>query len=269
MGHPGDMTGDVNDPATWHGGPAGASARALLAPNPGPMTLEGTNTWLLRGPGASEAIVVDPGPAGVPEHLAAVARAVDGPVPLTLLTHHHLDHIGALLEWTALTGSPVRGAGHGEPWRDGEHLEVAGLVIEVLVTPGHTLDSVCFLLPDGVLLSGDTVLGRGTTVVPWPEGDLGAYLESLDRLIDLARAGRVQRIAPGHGPVIETPVAHLGALRTHRLERLDQVRAALAAGARDVDAVREAVYGNLPAGLTPAADAIVRAQLAHLHPEAR
>lgn len=251
----------------WRGGAAGAFARALLAPNPGPMTLEGTNIWLLRGAGASGAVVVDPGPGGVPEHLTAVARAADGPVLLTLLTHHHLDHTGALPEWTALTGSPVRGAGHGEPWRDGERLDLAGLVIEVLVTPGHTPDSVCFLLPDGVLLSGDTVLGRGTTVVPWPEGNLGAYLESLDRLIDLARAGQVQRIAPGHGPVIDAPLQHLTALRQHRLDRLDQVRAALAAGVRDAEAVRMAVYGDLPADLTPAADAIVRAQLAHLHPE--
>lgn len=253
--------------STWRGGPAGASARALLAPNPGPMTLEGTNTWLLRGPGASGAVVVDPGPADVPEHLAAVVRAAGGPVLLTLLTHHHLDHTGALPEWTALTGSPVRGAGHGEPWRDGERLDLAGLAAEVLVTPGHTGDSVCLLLDDGVLLTGDTVLGRGTTVVPWPEGDLGAYLESLDRLIALARAGRVQRIAPGHGPVVDAPLEHLLALRQHRLERLDQVRAALAAGARDAEAVRMAVYGDLSADLTRAAQAIVRAQLAHLHPE--
>lgn len=257
----------AGDQAPWHGGTVGAFARALLAPNAGPMTLEGTNTWLLRAPGASSAVVVDPGPGDVAEHLAAVHEAAGRSVAGTLLTHHHLDHTGAVPEWTALTGSTVRGAGHGQPWRDGERLEVAGLVLEVLVTPGHTPDSVCFLLPDGVLLSGDTVLGRGTTVVPWPEGDLGAYLESLDRLIDLAQTGRVQRIAPGHGPVIDAPLQHLTALRRHRLDRLDQVRAALAAGARDAEAVRMAVYGDLPADLTPAADAIVRAQLAHLHPE--
>src|SRR5690554_1271586 len=93
----------------WAGGVVGDLARAVLAPNPGPMTLEGTNTWVLRAPGAAEAVVVDPGPVDVEEHLAAV-RAVSGQVALTLLTHHHRDHTGAVPSWQELTGSPVRGA---------------------------------------------------------------------------------------------------------------------------------------------------------------
>lgn len=105
----------------WAGGPVGDSARAVLAPNPGPMTLDGTNTWVLRAPGATTSVVVDPGPAGETGHLAAVHEAA-GEVALTLLTHHHDDHTGAVDEWVELTGSPVRGAGRGEPLGDGERI---------------------------------------------------------------------------------------------------------------------------------------------------
>src|SRR5699024_2808823 len=191
------------------------------------------------------------------------ARA--GEVLQTWLTHHHRDHTGALAEWSALTGAPSRGAGHGRPWRDGEILDAGGLGVQVLRTPGHTEDSVCFLLTDHrLLLTGDTVLGRGTSVVPWPEGDLGDYLASLDRLIDLARSGQVERLAPGHGPAVAEPVTHLQALRDHRLQRLEQVRAALDAGAVTAADVVAAVYGDLEARLVPAATATVRAQLAYL-----
>lgn len=247
----------------WRGGPAGELATAVLAPNPGPMTLEGTNTWVLRAPGAADAIVLDPGPADLPEHLVRVSETAGGGVALTLLSHHHADHVGGLPQWTALAGGPVRGAGIGEPWEP-QRLTAAGLTIEVLATPGHTADSACFLLPDGTLLTGDTVLGSGTTVVPWPEGNLTDYLASLEQLLELARDGRLRRLAPGHGPVVADPLAHLTVLRDHRLARLAQVRAALAAGARGAGAVREMVYGDLSAELAPAAEAIVRAQLAHL-----
>lgn len=249
----------------WVGGPAGSRARCVLAPNPGPMTLEGTNTWVLTGPDA--AVVVDPGPDGAPEHLRAVLAVAGGDVAATLLTHHHADHTGALEEWSASVTAPVRGAGRGPAWEDGERLDLAGLPVEVVLTPGHTADSVCFLLDDGVLLTGDTVLGRGTSVVPWPEGHLGDYLSSLDRLVELSRSGRVRRLAPGHGPVVDDPVEHLQTLRAHRLERLEQVRDAVAAGARTAADVVSAVYGPLEPTLARAAASSVRAQLAHLgHP---
>lgn len=249
----------------WTGGRVTATATCVLAPNPGPMTLDGTNTWVLRDPDARESVVVDPGPAGAPEHLEAVRAAAGGRVELTILTHHHADHTGAVAEWTRLTGAPVCGAGHGPDWTDGERLAVAGLDLQVLRTPGHTPDSVCVLVPsDGALLTGDTVLGRGTTVVPWPEGDLGAYLASLDRLRDLTAAGRVGRILPGHGPVVEDAHGMIEQLKAHRLERLDQVRAALDSGAQGPDDVVAAVYGDLAADLAGAARAIVGAQLAYL-----
>ncbi|HLS74954.1 MAG TPA: MBL fold metallo-hydrolase [Actinomycetaceae bacterium] len=247
----------------WAGGVVGDLARAVLAPNPGPMTLEGTNTWVLRAPGAAEAVVVDPGPVDVEEHLAAVFAA-SGQVALTLLTHHHGDHTGAVPRWQELTGSPVRGAGRGTPLADGEVLTAGGVTVEVLNTPGHTPDSVCLLLPDGLLLTGDTVLGRGSTVVPWPEGDLADYLASLDRLVDLVRAGRVRRLAPGHGPVVEEPLALLEQLRRHRHERLDQVRGAVAGGARTAEEVVRAVYGELDGTLARAARSTVQAALVYL-----
>lgn len=247
----------------WAGGAAGDSARAVLAPNAGPMTLEGTNTWVLRAPGTRQGVVIDPGPADADAHLAA-AHAAAGEVALTLLTHHHRDHTGAVERWRELTGSPVRGAGRGAPLTDGEVLEIAGLTVETLHTPGHTRDSVCFLLPDGLLLTGDTVLGRGSSVVPWPEGDLADYLASLDRLIDLTRAGRVRRLAPGHGPVVDEPLPLLEQLRRHRHERLDQVRGALAGGSRSAGDVVRAVYGDLDETLARAAESTVRAALVYL-----
>ncbi|MGC0142022.1 MBL fold metallo-hydrolase [Pseudactinotalea sp. Z1732] len=250
----------------WRGGAAGTGVRAVLAPNPGPMTLEGTNTWVLRAPGPAPGggVVVDPGPAGVAQHLAVVHEAA-GPVALTLLTHHHRDHTGAVAEWTALTGSAVRGADSDSPLREGERIQAAGWNLEVLATPGHTADSVCLLIPEeGVLLTGDTVLGRGTSVVPWPEGHLGDYLDSLTRLISLAREGVVRTIAPGHGPVVTEPLDFLNALLAHRRERLDQVDAAVRAGARTASEVVTAVYGDLGETLALAATATVRAQLVHL-----
>lgn len=253
---------------TWNGGAVSPTATCVLAPNPAPMTLDGTNTWVLRRPGSDEAVVVDPGPPGAPAHLRAVLETA-GRVGLTVLTHRHADHAGAVEDWARLTGAPVRGAGYGSEWTDGERLAVAGLDLVVLRTPGHTPDSVCLLLPsDGVLLTGDTVLGRGTTVIPWPEGDLGAYLASLDRLLGDTSVG-ARRILPGHGPVVEDARQKLQELKTHRLERLDQVRAALDGGAQGPDDVVAAVYGDLAPGLDGAARAIVNAQLAYLgHPPA-
>lgn len=253
---------------TWTGGAVSPTAACVLAPNPGPMTLDGTNTWVLRAPGAEAAVVVDPGPAHAPGHLDAVLELAGGRVALTVLTHQHADHTGALAEWGALSEAPVRGAGHGAPWTTGERITAAGLELEVIPTPGHTPDSMCLLLPaEGALLTGDTVLGRGTAVVPWPDGDLGAYLTSLDRLRALAADGAVRRLLPGHGPVVEDAAATLEGLHDHRLQRLDQVRAALAAGARTPADVVAAVYGDLDPGLADAADAIVGAQLAYLgHP---
>lgn len=254
----------------WRGD-AAPRVNALLAPNPGPMTLDGTNTWVLGDDTSDAVTVVDPGPLDE-GHLRAVLEHVDGlgsRVGLTLLTHSHLDHTEAAQRWAELTQAPVRGAGLGAPLHDSEQLDVGGVTIRVLHTPGHTADSLSFHLPDDrTLLTGDMVLGRGTSVVAHPDGEVGAYLSSLERMAGLAP---VEVIAPGHGPVVDDPAGLLAHYREHRMARLEQVRAALADGAdavggtdEVVEAIVTAVYADVPREVWPAARLTVRAQLDYL-----
>ncbi|QJW37942.1 MBL fold metallo-hydrolase [Cellulosimicrobium protaetiae] len=262
-------------------------AAVLRADNPGPMTLDGTRSYVLRAPGASTCVVVDPGPDDA-AHLDALAAS--GPVELVLVTHRHADHTAGAPGLRVRTGAPVRAAdpAHchgGEPLRDGEVIEAAGLRVVVHATPGHTADSVCLLLPDDgpvaapadlapggtTVLTGDTVLGTGTTVIAAPDGSLGAYLASLDAIEAVASAGPGRATGlPGHGPVVDDLAERVRAYRVHRLERLTQVRAALdalglAAGAHDsVEQVVERVYADVDPSVLGAARQSVTAQLAHL-----
>ncbi|UNX53683.1 MBL fold metallo-hydrolase [Georgenia sp. TF02-10] len=245
--------------------PVSERVAVVRAPNPGPMTLEGTNTYLLRDPASTEVLVVDPGPddAGHVRAVLAAATADGGRVTGILLTHHHPDHTGAVGALVAATSAPVLGGG-ATPLGEGTVPGVGGPRVEVMATPGHTADSVCLLVPaDRVLLTGDTVLGRGPTVIA-PDGDLGDYLTSLNRLLSRQATGDLDRIAPGHGPQITDAGAALTALREHRQRRLAQVSAALAAGAQGVDDVLDAVYGDIEPELRTAAASSVRAQLTYL-----
>ncbi|WP_432984704.1 MBL fold metallo-hydrolase [Dactylosporangium sp. CA-233914] len=228
----------------------------VRAPNPGPMTLEGTNTWLLRAPGGGS-IVVDPGPLDE-GHLRAVAA--HAPVAAIVLTHGHIDHTEGVRRLAELTGAPV----HNPPVLDG--LEAGGVTVEPLPTPGHTKDSVCFLVRhrgEEIVLTGDTILGRGTTIVAWPDGDLGDYLDSLGRLAALD--GRPA--LPGHGPALTDTSVAARFYRQHREARLEQVRAAVAAGAGDAPEVVARVYADVDRALWPAAELSVRAQLDFLRRE--
>lgn len=240
----------------------------VLAANPGIMTLEGTNTWILREPGATRSVVVDPGPSD-DTHLQSVLAAA-GEVGLVLFTHRHFDHTEALDRIVELTGAPTRSTDPeftrgASPLLDGETIDVDGLSIEVVATPGHTTDSTCFLLgAEASLLSGDTILGRGTTVIAHPDGVLGPYLDSLAHLRELVEEGLVARILPGHGPVIEEPARVLDFYLEHRAERLDQVRGALEAGATTAREVVEAVYRDVDETLWGAAELSVAAQLDYL-----
>jgi glyoxylase-like metal-dependent hydrolase (beta-lactamase superfamily II) len=249
--------------AGWAGGDVTAVARCVLAPNPGPMTLDGTNTWVLSAPGASRAVVVDPGPPDE-GHLAAVVRAAeerDATVALVLLTHGHLDHSESARAFAQRLGVPVRALDPAqrlgeEGLTGGDVVEVGGLAVEVVGTPGHSGDSLSFVLPNtGGLLTGDTVLGRGTTVVAHPDGRLADYLDSLRRLEELVAA---------HGPALADPLSVVRAYLRHRAERLEQVRAAVAAGARTARDVVEVVYADVPREVWPAAELSVRAQLEYL-----
>jgi glyoxylase-like metal-dependent hydrolase (beta-lactamase superfamily II) len=257
---------------SWQGGTFGQH-RCVLAPNPGIMTLDGTNTWVLRS--GERSVVVDPGPS-LASHLDAV-REVAGEVVEVLLTHHHLDHSEGAREFAESVGAPVRALDPAlvlgaEGLRAGDVIRVASdLEIEVVGTPGHTADSLSFWVPSSsAILTGDTVLGRGTTVVAHPDGSLGAYLDSLDRLRALAEERDVRWIWPGHGPAIVDALATLDYYIAHRADRLDQVATALALVPPDTlgddlpRAVVEIVYADVDPVLWGAAELSVRAQLAHL-----
>jgi glyoxylase-like metal-dependent hydrolase (beta-lactamase superfamily II) len=232
------------------------------------MTLDGTNSWVLdTGDGV---VVVDPGPLEEP-HLAALAGR--GPVRLVLLTHGHPDHAESVDRFHALTGAPVRAydAGlcrdGGAPLADDEPVVLGELALRVLATPGHSGDSLSFLVDDErrpAVLTGDTVLGRGTTVVAHPDGRLADYLASLGRLRALAaeRPGLV--LLTGHGPVRTDAVDALTFYVEHRAERLAQVRAAVEAGAETAADVVRVVYADVDRALWPAAELSVRAQLDYL-----
>ena len=245
--------------------PVTESASVLLCDNPGLMTLEGTNTWVLRGRGSDEMVVVDPGPDDDDEHIERLAAL--GPIPLVLISHRHPDHTGGIDRIVELTGAVVRSVGSGflrgmgGPLTDGEVIEAAGLRITVVATPGHTADSVCFLV-DGAVLTADTILGRGTTVIDNEDGDLGDYLESLRRLHGLGH----RTVLPGHGPELDDMVAVSETYLAHREERLDQVRAALrdlGEGASSREVVQH-VYTDVDEKLWDAAESSVRAQLDYL-----
>jgi glyoxylase-like metal-dependent hydrolase (beta-lactamase superfamily II) len=249
--------------------------RRVRAPNPGLMTLDGTNSYLIDGSDAVSAngasdrvVVVDPGPLDE-EHLRTLAAA--GTVELVLLTHRHADHSAARSRFAELTGAPVRAFDAAlciaaEPLTDGEELRVGGTRITVIHTPGHTSDSVCFFLPDdgdhGAMLTGDTILGRGTTIIDDPDGTLHDYLVSLSALAEFGPA----RVLPAHGPAHPNLAEICDDYLRHRELRLDQIRRVLAELGQDapVQAVTDAVYGDTNASVRFAAEASVRAQLTYL-----
>jgi len=262
----------------WAGGEVSARARCVLAPNADHMTLDGTNTWVLREPGARRSVVIDPGPPDE-THLDAVAEAA-GEVGVVLLTHHHLDHSEAAKEFAERMGCGVRALDPayrlgGEGLGEGDVVDVDGLELHVVATPGHTADSLSFVLPaERAVLTGDTVLGRGTTVVAHPDGRLGAYLGSLRRLHALAEAQQIASVWPGHGPVIDEALPALDHYLAHRRQRLEQVEHALdqlpdVAVDELPRRVVEVVYADVDPTLWGAAELSVRAQIAYLRDGSR
>ncbi|HEY1674844.1 MAG TPA: MBL fold metallo-hydrolase [Streptosporangiaceae bacterium] len=253
-------------------GSGSALALCVLAPNPSPMTLDGTNTWLIAAPDSTVALVVDPGPddEGHLRRVVQQAGQAGRRIGQILLTHGHDDHSAGARRLAGLTGAPVRAADPAhrlgaEGLGDGDVIEAAGSELRVIGTPGHSPDSLSLLLPeDGALLTGDTVLGRGTTVIAGGDGSLTDYLRSLDAMKSLSDQGLLRVLLPGHGPVLPDPAAVLEYYIAHRAERLDQVRAALAAGDRTPAEIVTRVYTEITPAVRPAAELSVQAQLDYL-----
>jgi glyoxylase-like metal-dependent hydrolase (beta-lactamase superfamily II) len=238
--------------------------RVVLAPNPSPMTLEGTNTYIVGD--ARSVIVMDPGPND-DDHLASIRATVAGAdVIAVLLTHHHIDHDEAAsraAEMFATTiASSVAAQREGEvPIADGERFGRDGVFLNALATPGHSSDHLCFLQEeDRVLFTGDHILGRGTTVVAFPDGDMGAYMASLDRV----RAVGAERFYPGHGPVVDDPAAVVTEYIEHRRMRERQVIDGLTEGPATPGELVARIYADVDPVLHPVAEMSVRAHLAEL-----
>jgi glyoxylase-like metal-dependent hydrolase (beta-lactamase superfamily II) len=241
----------------------------IVAPNPGPMTLTGTNTYLI-GDGAGHLAVLDPGPDDLPNHLEAILATAHplGRITSVIVTHRHLDHLPAAVPLCRETGALL--AGH--PRLPGVERPLAdnasafdGLV--ALATPGHTRDSVCLWHPaEGVLFTGDLVLGTGTAVLDDAPGALTDYMQSLERLSALTP----QTIYPGHGPIVPDGVGKLTEYTTHRRLRVHQVLEALGArGASTVDELAAAIYSDIPSSMLPMAARNVRANLEMLLAQGR
>ena len=253
-------------------GMGSARAWCVLAPNPSPMTLDGTNTWVIAEPGSTAVVVVDPGPEdeGHLRQVLDVACAGDRHVAQIVLTHGHVDHAAGAARFAELSGAPVGALDPAlrlgtEGYGPGDVINAAGCELRVVATPGHTADSLSLLLAvDGGLLTGDTILGRGTTVIA-NDGSLGDYLRTLDELRALADNAGLRVLLPGHGPLLSDPAKVLDYYIAHRKERLDQVRTAVAAGAQTPAEVVAVVYADVDRSLWPAAELSVRAQLDYLN----
>lgn len=236
----------------------------VLAPNPGVRELDGTNTYVV---GDAPATVIDPGPEDA-AHLAEIQRTA-GRIGLILLTHDHPDHAPGALPLSESTGAPIRAArlpAGGDRLRDGEQVGSDRATLQVIATPGHSPDHLAFWSAEGkALFTGDAVLGRGTSVLDPPEGDLVAYLRSLRRMRELAPA----TIYPGHGPVVLGGSAKLDEYLEHRAMRDGQILDALAEGPRSIEELVAAVYEGYPPEVLELAGRSVLAHLLKLDGEGR
>ncbi len=235
----------------------------VLAPNPDVYTLEGTNTWVI---GAGPTIVIDPGP-DMPEHLQEVRRAA-GEVAAVLVTHDHPDHAPGAVAFASSVGAPLHafrldGAEH---LRDLQVIRAGQAEVTALHTPGHTSDHLVFFIPaEGALFTGDAVLGRGTSFIDPPEGDLAQYLKSLKRMKELSP----RTIYPGHGPVVLDAQGKLEEYLRHREEREQQVLDAIGEGRSTIEQLVEQIYSSYPPEVRPLAARSVLSHLLKLEAEGR
>lgn len=236
----------------------------VLAPNAGPFTGPGTNTWLLES--AGEIVVIDPGPISGP-HLDAIVTAIgQRPVASVLVTHTHSDHAPLANPLARELEVPACGYAAGPDFdpdirlADGSTVIVGGVTLEVVHTPGHSDDHLCFLT-GRILFTGDHIMGGSSVMVE----DMGSYLRSLETLQGLD----LDRLYPGHGPEIEKPQEVISWYIAHRLQREQEILEAIARGAIGVDAIVETVYRHVDRTLHPLAARSVAAHLRKLEEEGR
>jgi glyoxylase-like metal-dependent hydrolase (beta-lactamase superfamily II) len=239
--------------------------RDLLAPNPGAFTLSGTRTYLL-----GETAVIDPGP-DIDSHVEAI-RAAMPRLRTILITHRHSDHAPAAVPLKRATGARIL-APHGvldddivdQRINDGESIAIEDETLEVIATPGHTSEHVCFLTSAGDLFTGDTVLGEGTTAIFPPDGSMREYIASLRKLL----THNPKRIFPAHGPTREDAATLIEQYIAHRLEREQQVLNSISKGAISATAMRQRIYPDLDPRLHGAAEIQINAHLNKLIEEGR
>ncbi|HEX6178238.1 MAG TPA: MBL fold metallo-hydrolase [Thermoanaerobaculia bacterium] len=239
--------------------------RSITAPNPGPLTLDGTRTYIV-----GETTVIDPGPI-IDSHIDAILAAAPK-LQTILITHRHADHAPAAIPLKEKTGARIIAPRDvlddgvvDQRISGGESIGVDGSSLEAIATPGHTREHVCFLSADGDLFSGDTILGSGTTAIFPPDGNMGDYIRSLR----LLRERSPKTIHPAHGPTRDNAVALIDEYIAHRLERERQVVEALRAGATTIRVMRERIYTDLDPRLFAAAEIQLQAHLIQLTEERR
>jgi glyoxylase-like metal-dependent hydrolase (beta-lactamase superfamily II) len=247
--------------------------RRIVAPNPSPMTGPGTNTYLV---GIDEVAVIDPGPDDAAHIEAIIGASMLERVRWVLVTHHHPDHSAGVPRLARETGAEIVALGPPKSARadwspdrrasDGEVIEGTEWGLEVLHTPGHASDHLCFFLEEErVLFTGDMVLSGTTSVIAPPDGDMAAYLASLERM----RKRRLTRICPGHGDVIDDPKGVLSEYIAHRLEREAQILDALREGPSKIPDLVSRIYAEVPEALHEWAARSVHAHLLKLKSEGK
>lgn len=239
--------------------------RHITAPNPGPYTLDGTRTYLL-----GEFAIIDPGPP-IDSHVAALRLAMPR-LRYIFITHRHADHAPAAPMLKRATGARIiaprevlSDAEVDERVAGGERIDTGETTLEVIPTPGHTDEHVCYLTSDGDLFTGDTILGTGTTTIFPPDGHMARYLDSLRTL----RSRAPRRIYPAHGPVREDAIPLIDEYIAHRLERERQVLDAVDHGAATLEEMRQRIYPDLDPRLHGAAEIQISAHLIKLREEGR
>jgi glyoxylase-like metal-dependent hydrolase (beta-lactamase superfamily II) len=239
--------------------------RRIVANNPGPMTGPGTNTYLV---GIDEIVVIDPGPDDAP-HLDAIAGCGGDRIRWIVCTHTHIDHWPGVAGLRERTGAEVLafdardGLEIDTPLADGDPIEATEFVLRAIHTPGHASNHLCFLLEqERMLFSGDHIMNGSTVVIRPPDGDMAAYLEQLERLKGLRP--RLKSIAPGHGHLIEQPIAKIDEYLGHRRMREAQVLECVRSGVTSVSKIVSQLYPDLIDELVPMAEGTVWAHLLHL-----